>query len=266
MLTYVFFILAAILPAHAVNVVSCPGEDCNCPNADEILSGEAFQSGPISYTCIRLAEMFRDFGSVNSQPTGCQDNPPGSPPTLYDLTVSTFPRGCGYRWQGFDEDAFRQTISRFMRTGEVLCGGNHHSMCTSAVFLAFLGELRRRNQDGRISDAMLREQARFGSPAYNYINSARPDLLMIELGLGTTRTLYARELPDQSWPREGDIVQLWRHSGYGHSVIFAGYESDSNGTQTGMCYWSSSDTTNGYGRRCEPLSVIDRLIVGRFNP
>ncbi len=46
--------------------------------------------------------------------------------------------------------------------------------------------------------------------------------------------------------RAGDFVQLWRHSGSGHQVIFINWLYK-NGERAGLTYWSSQGTTHGIG-------------------
>lgn len=46
--------------------------------------------------------------------------------------------------------------------------------------------------------------------------------------------------------RTGDFVQLWRHSGSGHQVIFVNWLYK-NGERVGLTYWSSQGTTRGIG-------------------
>lgn len=50
--------------------------------------------------------------------------------------------------------------------------------------------------------------------------------------------------------RPGDFVQLWRHSGSGHSVIFLGWERAGDRI-TGLRYWSTQKSTQGIGTRTE---------------
>ncbi len=50
--------------------------------------------------------------------------------------------------------------------------------------------------------------------------------------------------------RSGDFVQLWRHSGSGHSCIFRGWVRE-NGKIVGLRYWSTQSSTKGIGNREE---------------
>lgn len=53
--------------------------------------------------------------------------------------------------------------------------------------------------------------------------------------------------------RAGDFVQLWRHSGSGHSVVFVDWQRDKAGTITGLKYWSTQSSTKGIGLRTESI-------------
>ncbi|MFH1465346.1 MAG: hypothetical protein ABIO70_13245 [Pseudomonadota bacterium] len=59
------------------------------------------------------------------------------------------------------------------------------------------------------------------------------------------------EVTDLEDLRPGDFVQLWRHSGSGHSVIFDAWQTDASGHITGMDYWSCQGSTDGIGYSAE---------------
>lgn len=50
--------------------------------------------------------------------------------------------------------------------------------------------------------------------------------------------------------RAGDFVQLWRHSGSGHSVVFDSWVKE-KAKIVGMRYWSTQKSTRGIGYRVE---------------
>ncbi|MFV1958268.1 MAG: hypothetical protein ACC662_02520 [Planctomycetota bacterium] len=50
--------------------------------------------------------------------------------------------------------------------------------------------------------------------------------------------------------RPGDFVQLWRHSGSGHSCVFLGWVRE-GARVVGLRYWSTQSSTNGIGAREE---------------
>ncbi|RME71648.1 MAG: hypothetical protein D6776_09925 [Planctomycetota bacterium] len=72
---------------------------------------------------------------------------------------------------------------------------------------------------------------------------AGPEDALVPRGLG----YRIRRLEDA---RPGDFVQLWRHSGSGHSVIFLAWVRE-GGRIVGMRYWSTQSSTRGIGVRVE---------------
>ena len=63
------------------------------------------------------------------------------------------------------------------------------------------------------------------------------------------------EVTDLEDLRPGDFVQIWRHSGSGHSVIFDGWQTDGTGRITGMDYWSCQGSTDGIGFSSESFGT-----------
>ena len=181
--------------------------------------------------------------------------------------VGGYPAKCGYKYppsRGELQKALQSTVVDAQRAACV------PSMCTSATFLAFLGAMKRLHEDGKLPGgaAKLAEYSTYKSLAWSYINIlARPDRMMTDLGLGDGRVIGVGQIEECStkgWPKAGDILQIWRDDGSGHSVITDGYLYDSSGRATGICYWSSNKQTDGYARRCETLRGISKMIVGRI--
>lgn len=258
--------------ANAEELLSCANERaCRCsspgltPVQETYGLDRSLNQSPV-YVCRSLVPAVVEV--LENGPAVEVDCPPETE-TLFDRINNSFPQGCGYVLRNFNARAFRETISHYLSTGEVLCGGLHHSMCTSATFLAFLSEIKKRKDAGTITAEQLAEWSNISGPAWQLLNNqARPDLLMTELGvvLGEGATLRRSELPSNEWPKEGDIVQIWRtgRPRSGHSTIFSGYLKNANGEEVAMCFWSSNQGTNGYGRYCETLDQVEQVIVGRF--
>lgn len=57
--------------------------------------------------------------------------------------------------------------------------------------------------------------------------------------------------------RPGDLVQLWRANGTGHSVVFLGREGG------GIRYWSTQKSTNGVGYQVEKAETLHIARAGR---
>jgi hypothetical protein len=66
-----------------------------------------------------------------------------------------------------------------------------------------------------------------------------------------TRNGLGVRIADWEDARPGDFVQLWRHSGSGHAVVFRGWDRDSEGRIQGIRYWSTQGSTDGIGERSE---------------
>lgn len=149
------------------------------------------------------------------------------------------------------------------------------SMCTSAAFSAFTVMIRKLIKEGKISSAQADKFLGYKSAAWKSFNIlCRPDDFFSSSGLGDGRVMDAKDIAvcsQKNWPSQGDFVQLWRYNakgerGSGHSVVFDSYLKDKNNTVTGICYWTSNaeQMTNGYGKRCEPISKVMQLISGRI--
>lgn len=68
-------------------------------------------------------------------------------------------------------------------------------------------------------------------------------------GAVTKRGLGVR-ITDWKQAKAGDFIQLWRHSGSGHSVVFLEWKK--KGKQiVGLTYWSTQRSTKGIGKRTE---------------
>jgi len=145
-------------------------------------------------------------------------------------------------WLGFTRDMRYQ--------GELLGGGDEKGRChcsglTLEVFLrAWARWSRATGGDGRILDLDLDDvrafqRAWFGTSG----DRATPHTALTEAGLGV-------RIADWEKARPGDFVQLWRHSGSGHSCIFQGWVRES-GKIVGLRYWSTQSSTKGIGSRVE---------------
>jgi hypothetical protein len=187
---------------------------------------------------------------------------------LATLDVTTrAPMGCGYKWKGFNSKRYRTAVANFIKNDKIDC---MHSMCTSAVFLAFIAHLKKLKEDGKISQAKFNDLSKFGGKAYKILNNAAdPSSLVKKYGLGKGIVVHASSGKigrSKKIPKAGDIVQLWRKNKSGHSVIFKGFaDEDGDGRNDLICYWSSQGSTKGFGNRCENISVIDRMLIGSLN-
>lgn len=93
---------------------------------------------------------------------------------------------------------------------------------------------------------------------------------------GKSETLSTKALEDYNLGKRiehkeakpGDIAQIWRNNGSGHSVIFKDWVTDDKGNRVGIKYRSSQPNTKGIGDRTEMFdNKIDpkRIYVARLN-
>jgi hypothetical protein len=85
-----------------------------------------------------------------------------------------------------------------------------------------------------------------------------PDVALSARGLGAR----VESLDDL---RPGDLVQFWRTSGSGHTVVFMGFEEDDVGDLTGLTYVSCQGASDGFGVNTESFGAfsgaIDPLLI-----
>jgi predicted Zn-ribbon and HTH transcriptional regulator len=93
---------------------------------------------------------------------------------------------------------------------------------------------------------------------------------------GKSETLSTKALEDYNLgkriehkeAKSGDIAQIWRNNGSGHSVIFKDWVTDDKGNRIGIKYRSSQANTKGVGDRTEMFDNNidpDRIYVARLN-
>jgi hypothetical protein len=61
-----------------------------------------------------------------------------------------------------------------------------------------------------------------------------------------------QEVSDPDLALPGDFIQMWAHSGWGHSAVFLGWVTDEQGDRTGIRYWSVQ--RDGLGEDTVPLT------------
>ena len=185
-----------------------------------------------------------------------------TPPTLEVPLIA--PKDCGYRWKGFKFNEYKEVVSNFLETHTISCT---ESMCTSATFLALSAHAKELYAKNKISKEVYQQLTTPGGDAYRLINNtAEPNVLVESFGLGTGSVQYAHQIGTSDIPKAGDFVQIWRENNSGHSVIFQGFlDSNGDGKNDMICYWSSQSSTNGYGNNCERLTTTNRILIGSLH-
>lgn len=134
--------------------------------------------------------------------------------------------------------------------GAIVCEGDEQgrAYCCGLTFEVFLDAYRtwcaRNARPWRIKDFGLKGVRRLQSQWFG--SAADPSCVYTAL---VSNDLGVR-IEDWNQARPGDFVQLWRHSGSGHSVVFLGWERKQKEI-VGLRYWSTQTATDGIGERTE---------------
>ncbi len=187
-----------------------------------------------------------------------------SPGTLDVIPMA--PAGCKYKWKGFSMKRYREDVGQLIAKEKVRCSP---SMCTSATFLALASHAKKLKAAGKIDEVTFKKLTTPGGEAYRILNTAaQPGDLVEKYGLGKAHVFRGEKISHtgNKVPKMGDLIQMWRKSGSGHSAVFNGFlDKDNDGKNDHICYWSSQSKTDGYGRRCEETSKMEQLLVGSLN-
>lgn len=150
-----------------------------------------------------------------------------------------------YHWPR--EGDWLGTTSDVIYDGTLLCEGDPQgrAFCCGLTFEVYVRALRAEwgDEAPHVNPDLLRElQLRFFGDSEVGERRRLVQFGLESLGLGAA---VAHEDA-----RAGDFVQLWRHSGSGHSVIFINwvYRDDQI---AGLTYWSTQTSTRGIGYRTE---------------
>lgn len=71
------------------------------------------------------------------------------------------------------------------------------------------------------------------------------------VGLAVENYGIGERVTDFADVQPGDYVQIWRHSGSGHTFVFIDWELDGDGDIIGVTYWSTQSSTDGIGYNTE---------------
>lgn len=162
-----------------------------------------------------------------------------------------------YVWsRGVDTDGVtRQLLWRGTLLAAPESGGGIH--CSGITYEVFVRALERAVGQERGPDA----ETLLALKETWYVrdgNELGPVGALVDAGLGER----VRGLADL---KPGDIVQFWRNSGKGHSVIFMNHTWNSDSSLRGMVYWSAQGTSGGVGmRRVSPGPDINQIAEGRL--
>lgn len=124
--------------------------------------------------------------------------------------------------------------------GQILVKGDprHRSYCSGITFEVFFLAYQKYAIDYKLAESIGNlnfAQLEFFRRAWYGTSGDRKTIktALEAWGLGF-------ELKDWAKVRAGDFVQIWRHSGSGHTVIFLEWIKNTSNEITGMRYWSSN--------------------------
>ena len=156
----------------------------------------------------------------------------------------------GYHWPRPDDGRWLGNTRRLEYAGVVLSEGDpagrcHCSGLTFEVFLrAWERWCREAGRPARILDLEVADVRRLQREWFG-VSGDRKTLLT-----AITRNGLGRRITKLEEAEAGDLVQLWRHSGSGHSCVFRAWIREGEEI-VGLRYWSTQKSTNGIGEREE---------------
>jgi hypothetical protein len=171
----------------------------------------------------------------------------------------------GYLWDGSYDGTTRDIWYRDALVAEANADGD--CFCVGITFEVYMRAFQEIDAtaggDGILNGLDVADMLEFRTDWYvRDLWGPGPSVAFENWGVGEEVTDLADVLP-------GDFVQLWRHSGSGHSVVFLGWQTAGDGTITGMDYWSCQGSTDGIGYASESFgssgSTLDPsyLFAGR---
>lgn len=156
----------------------------------------------------------------------------------------------GYHWPRPDTGAWLGNTRRLEYAGVVLSEADPKGRChcSGLTFEVFLGAWARwckaSSRPFRILDLDADGVRRLQRQWFGTSGDRKT------LFTAVTKTGLGRRITDWEDARPGDFVQLWRHSGSGHSCVFRAWVREEEKI-VGLRYWSTQKSTNGIGERAE---------------
>lgn len=197
---------------------------------------------------------------VVALPAAAEDEAPAPLPRLGELNphvlaiIRTYPTDGTHRYHWPKTGSWAGVTRTLTYEGEVVCEGDPEGrcFCCGLTFEVFLRAWERWCAagdrpfviGGLDADGVRRLQREwFGGPE----DRSTLHTALTKNGLGVRITNWNEA-------RAGDFVQLWRHSGSGHSVVFRAWvraSEEPDAPITGMRYWSTQGSTDGISDNTE---------------
>ena len=156
----------------------------------------------------------------------------------------------GYHWPRPDDGRWLGNTRKLAYAGTVLAEGDPEGRChcsglTFEVFLrAFERWCREADQPFRILDFDVADVRRLQREWFGTSGDRKT------LHTAVTKNGLGRRISSWEDAQAGDFVQLWRHSGSGHSCVFRTWIREEEEI-VGLRYWSTQKSTKGIGERVE---------------
>ncbi len=213
--------------------------------------------------------------NVNHQAVYGQEAPETNQAVLMaiDEIQASAPKGGGYFMRsGANPPASPIGIPLKLANSSIITPQRKSSYCSGASYAAFIGALDTatvsiRSQINSDQIEALRMQDSKGnlredmSKMWGCWNADGPGSLF---ALSMFSNMGVRIDPLDARP--GDFCNLDWKNGYGHSVVFLGWDTTTDG-EMAMRFWSSQKSTNGLGDRTAPLSTMKCFVFSRLtNP
>ncbi len=140
---------------------------------------------------------------------------------------------------------------------------SHTTYCSGITFETFLTTFNSYNATyghARIGTMAAADMQNFRKLWYGVTDAEKLSTrAIVDYGVG-------EEITDLEEVQEGDFVQIWRHSGSGHSFVFVEWIRDASQAIIGFRYWSSQSSTNGLGYGTEYFGDTTGVNRNRFWP
>jgi hypothetical protein len=157
-------------------------------------------------------------------------------------------KGMGYHWPANIDGS----IGDVMYQDKIILRGNsfNHTYCCGLTLQAYLMAVSASGKDiGSYADVMkIRKKWFIADPIEPLQQNKGAADALVPLGFGSEVSI------NEAQP--GDLVQLWRKNGSGHSVIFISTDG-----KLVVNYWSTQKSTNGIGYRTERLEYVTNPIT-----
>jgi hypothetical protein len=188
---------------------------------------------------------YQEGGSVKNTPPKELPKPEDVTYNEAILHAAETVEGGGYNWKGGTTGS---PFSAKKGGKDVMSKQEDGSYCSGYTCGAALTAMERIGALEGLDDKKVKDfkSTWYGSKGYKKDDKSTWDLsgnALEEHGLGYK--------VDREQAKPGDIAQIWRENGSGHSVIFKDWVVDDNGEKVGIKYRSTQPSTNGVGDRVE---------------